>query len=279
MSALNAPASNFKELAPGTQYWTKLSSAKVPKNYPDQCNYNSYELKDDISNFAKTHCLIGDHIAGKLVNFVNEAVTTVAVDSVLSSNIESSRHRDVSEHINIFYLGTPGGKIIKMSTLNANSVISEWTLKNNDPINELIVNPGQFIYAATSSSMQQISLDQCSSYKICTTCMRDPYCGWNIRQNTCDSVKANVNVVALNENLCSRFQRQDNVRAVVAESKSSVRLSCEINEPYLYEFVEWKKNEKEIGFSENIFLSDAKGKLILILIYTLLYTFRFVSLS
>jgi len=263
MAALNAPAFNFKELAPGTQYWSKLTASKVPKNYPNQCNYNSYELKDDVSNFAKTHCLIGDHIAGKLINFVNKAVTTVAVDSVLSSSIESSRHRDISELINIFYLGTNDGKVIKMSTLDSNTIISEWSLQNSDPINELQVKSSESLFAATSTSIQQISLDQCKSYKICTTCMRDPYCGWNIRQNTCDSIKMNVNVVALNENLCSRFQRQDDVRSVAAESKSSLRLSCDINEPYLFEFVQWFKDDREIKFNENIFLSDSKDLVII----------------
>jgi hypothetical protein len=42
ISSLNAPAANFKELVPGTQYWSKLGSDKVPINYPNQVIYDCF---------------------------------------------------------------------------------------------------------------------------------------------------------------------------------------------------------------------------------------------
>jgi hypothetical protein len=36
-------------------------------------------------------------------------------------------------------------------------------------------------------------------------CMTDPYCGWNVRKSTCDDIKSNTNLIALNPNLCSRY--------------------------------------------------------------------------
>jgi hypothetical protein len=36
LSNLNAPAANFKEITPGTQYWSRVSVDKVPKNVPNQ---------------------------------------------------------------------------------------------------------------------------------------------------------------------------------------------------------------------------------------------------
>ncbi len=36
ISSLNLPANNFKEITPGTQYWSKISADKVPKNIPNQ---------------------------------------------------------------------------------------------------------------------------------------------------------------------------------------------------------------------------------------------------
>jgi hypothetical protein len=40
LDGLNAPAVNFKEITPGTQYWSKVSAEKVPKNIPNQVNKN-----------------------------------------------------------------------------------------------------------------------------------------------------------------------------------------------------------------------------------------------
>jgi hypothetical protein len=36
ITGLNAPATNFKELTPGTQYWAKVPADKVPKTIPNQ---------------------------------------------------------------------------------------------------------------------------------------------------------------------------------------------------------------------------------------------------
>jgi hypothetical protein len=36
ISSLNAPANNFKEIISGTQYWSKVSADKIPKNIPNQ---------------------------------------------------------------------------------------------------------------------------------------------------------------------------------------------------------------------------------------------------
>jgi hypothetical protein len=36
IASLNLPANNFKEITPGTQYWSKISAEKVPKNIPNQ---------------------------------------------------------------------------------------------------------------------------------------------------------------------------------------------------------------------------------------------------
>lgn len=261
LSSLNAPAFNFKELTPGTQYWSKLNVNKVPKNYPNQCNYNSYELKDDISNFAKTHCLIGDHVVGKLVNFVNSPVTSFTVDTIQPP--KEARTNERNEEINVYYLGTSHGRVLKISSLDSNSIISEWYLENFDKITEMKLSPGYNLFASTESSIFQVSLNQCEHYKICTTCMKDPYCGWNIRSNTCEFVNSNANLVALNENLCSRFQREENSRQVLTESGGSIRLDCHVSDKYLHEFIEWKKDNRPVDFNENIFLTDSKDLVIL----------------
>ncbi len=118
---------------------------------------------------------------------------------------------------------------------------------------------GRYMYAASASSVQQVSLNQCSHYTICTTCMRDPYCGWNIRQNVCEYAETSVNLVALNENLCSRFHKQESVKSVAAEQGGSQKLECRVTDEYLLEFVEWTKDDSALVFTDNIFLSESKG--------------------
>ena len=100
IEGLNLPANNFKELTPGTQYWSKVTADKIPKGIPNQCNYNSQQLKDDILNFVKTHSLIGDQISGNLIKFVNQQVTSIAVDTIRSGKTSDS------DEISVYYLGT-----------------------------------------------------------------------------------------------------------------------------------------------------------------------------
>ena len=89
--------------------------------------------------------------------------------------------------------------------------------------------------------------------------MRDPYCGWNIRRNICEHVDSNVNLVALNENLCSRFHRQESVKTMLIEQGSSAKLDCNMANKYLMNHVEWTKDNNVVHFNENIFLTDSKG--------------------
>lgn len=58
----------------------------------------------------KTHCLIGDHIAGNLIQFVNHDVVSLAFDSIKSfggSRSSTGNSNEADEiPINVYYLGT-----------------------------------------------------------------------------------------------------------------------------------------------------------------------------
>lgn len=259
LSGLSAPATNFKEVIAGTQYWARVAADKIPKSIPSQCNYNSQLLKDDVANFLKTHCLIGDHIDGTLKNFVNQPVTSIAVDTIVTSNKETNN--DVRTQV--YYLGTADGRVIKMSSMDMHLIISEWkVIAGGAPITEMKIRAGSALYVATEDAVVQVSLAQCERYNLCSTCMNDPYCGWNIRKSQCEDVKQSKNnLVSLNTNLCSRFQRQENVKVMQLDSSSTafVQLECNIADSYLFEFVEWRKDQKKIDFSDvsskNMFLT------------------------
>lgn len=237
LSGLNSGASNFKEIVPGTQYWSKISPDKAPKNIPNQCNYNSQQLKDDAINFIKTHSLIGDHIEGNMLHFISDHVVSVAHETVVvkQSNqfgLENKPEEDMK--INVFYLGTSLGKILKISSFEPKKVISEWMV-SIDPIEEIKINHGESLFAATDSAIYQIDINaQCSKYYTCGFCMSDPHCGWNIRTNTCENTKSNVGLISLNYNLCSRLERQENIRAVQVESGSSTVLECNVKDEYFF---------------------------------------------
>lgn len=134
------------------------------------------------------------------------------------------------------------------------------------------------MYATTEMSIYQVELagDQCSSYSVCSLCMRDPYCGWNLRKNTCeDATKATSsgatganNVVPLNPGLCARLERQENIKSVQLEAGSFAVLECQLGSSYhsyLYPHVEWRRDQRLIDFasvnSANMFLTWNKGKL------------------
>jgi len=260
IEGLNLPANNFKELTPGTQYWSKIAVDKVPKNIPSQCNYNSQQLKDDVLNFLKTHSLIGDQITGNLIKFVNQQVTSIAVDTV-----QSAKSSD-SEEITVYYLGTMDGRIVKVSNLDLTSVISEWKV-GNEAITEMKIKPGFALYATTQETVLQIDLDQCNRYSICSTCMTDPYCGWNIRKNMCENTRNNNNLIVFNSNLCSKFQKQDNTKMIQVDNGASVRLDTGKYEEYLYDHIEWYRDQVAINldpnFNNNIFVTTSKDLIIL----------------
>lgn len=67
----------------------------------------------------------------------------------------------------------------------------------------------------------------------------------------------------MNSNLCSRFQKQENVKAVLVETGANVKLEHGLVDEYLYNNVEWFKDQIPINsnpnFNNNIFLTSFKG--------------------
>ena len=169
--------------------------------------------------------------------------------------------------VNVFFLGTVDGRVLKVSSLDSSVIISEWKL-GSESINEIKIRPAMSLFASTDYSLYQVDLrPQCSRYSVCSLCMNDPYCGWNIKKNTCETLKSNANLVTLNQNLCSRLQRQENVKSVQLESGSFALLECSVNDEYLFEFVEWRKGQEVIDFTKlngsNMFQTWSKDLIIM----------------
>ena len=100
------------------------------------------------------------------------------------------------------------------------------------------------LFAVSDRSVYQVEIGkQCSRYYTCGFCMSDPHCGWNIRSNRCQNTNSNANLINLNLNLCSRLDRQESVKSVEAETGSTLVLECNIRDKYLYELIEWKKDQ------------------------------------
>ncbi|CAF0705367.1 unnamed protein product [Brachionus calyciflorus] len=272
INGLNLGANNFKEIIPGTQYWSKMPVDKVPKNVPNQCNYNSQQLKDDVINFIKTHSLIGDHIEGNMIHFINRQVVSLAYESVhikqsnnpsvFQINLENKVEGDLK--LNVFYLGTSDGKILKISSFDPKKIISEWKV-SNDAIKEIKIKQDESIFAASDSSIYQVDINaQCSKYYTCGFCMSDPHCGWNIRTNTCENTKSSANLISLSSNLCSRLERQENIRSVQVEVGSPTILECNVQDEYLLDLIEWKKDQQPINSNTNqMYLTWNKDLIIL----------------
>ena len=127
------------------------------------------------------------------------------------------------------------------------------------------------MYALTDSSIHQVELagEQCSSYQVCSLCMRDPYCGWNLRKNACEDAtkvtSSTTNLVPLNPSLCSRLERPENIKSIQLEIGSFVVLECQLaaDHAYLYPYIEWRRDQQPIDFNQissaNLFLTWKKG--------------------
>ena len=224
-----------------------MSIDKTPKNVPNQCNYNSQNLKDDVVNFLKSHCLISDYVLGNVVHFVDKYATSLAVDTVKSPNKKAD-----SPLIHVYYLGTVEGKILKVSSFDPSVVISEWKLsESGDIFTDIKVNSNtQQLYALTDNLVYQISLNQCDHHKLCTTCMSDPYCGWSMSKNACQDAASSKSLIALDESVCSRLlpSRQESaVKIVNLDYGAHVELECNTaskNYEYLFDFIEWRKDQQ-----------------------------------
>ncbi|RNA06932.1 semaphorin-2A isoform X2 [Brachionus plicatilis] len=269
LNGLNSASNSFKEIMAGTQYWSKVSDNRIPKNFPNQCNYNSQLLKDDVINFVKTHSLIGDHIEGPIIHFVNKHAISVAherLDLKLVNQavfpLETLPGTDIT--VNVFYFGTDDGKIIKMSSYDSQKVIAQWNLETNG-IKQLKLKKDKSLFAISDDSVYQVELNlQCSKYYTCGLCMSDPHCGWNIRTNLCESIKSNSNLVNLNTNLCSRLERHENIKSVEVESGSALLLECNVKDQYLFGLIEWKKDQISITTkNQNVFFTWNKDLIIL----------------
>jgi hypothetical protein len=66
-----------------------------------------------VLNFVRTHCLIGDHIDGNMIHFINQHVSSISVDTITVSNMNSGKSHpstDANEadevKLNVYYLGT-----------------------------------------------------------------------------------------------------------------------------------------------------------------------------
>src|SRR5687767_3408672 len=46
----------------------------------------------------------------------------------------------------------------------------------------------KWLYAVNDSAITQLSLDVCLHYALCTSCVVDPYCGWDTRSQRCTGV-------------------------------------------------------------------------------------------
>lgn len=127
-----------------------------------KCNYNSQQLKDEVLNFIKGHCLIGDFVEGSLLHFVDRHVLAVDVDHIAANlKVDSAFYsasgaagqsvavgKDAAKDsldINVVYMATVDGRIIKMSNLDPKSIISEWQV-TDEPIKSLKIRPVRRIF-------------------------------------------------------------------------------------------------------------------------------------
>jgi hypothetical protein len=64
-------------------------------------------------------------------------------------------------------------------------------------------NRKNWLYMTTDSAVVQLSPEQCDSYVLCTQCVRDAYCGWNVSSNSCQKYTLGLLQASLSDDLTS----------------------------------------------------------------------------
>ncbi|KAI0237300.1 hypothetical protein LSAT2_012225 [Lamellibrachia satsuma] len=144
---------------------------------------------------------------------------------------------DVVREYKVFFLGTNRGEIHKVLHW-ADPVTGDYyshTLAIWKPFGNS-VNPiwqmklyRKHLYLGTDEKVVQFPVQQCEAYTMCSSCIRDPYCGWDYYQNRCSNNKTGL-YQGVEETepakLCASYCKVGSYRTSVRLQGDSVFLNC-----------------------------------------------------
>ncbi|XP_060684257.1 semaphorin-5B isoform X1 [Hemiscyllium ocellatum] len=195
------------------RYQENPRSAWLPATNPIP-NFQCGSLQDHGPNANLTERSLQDAQRFFLMNDVVQPVTVdplVTHDNMRFSKIvvDIVQGRDTLYHV--MYIGTEHGTILK--TLSSDSkglrgcYLEELQLlaaSKQEPIRSLqILHSDRSLFVGLNGKVLKIPLERCFSYKTETNCLgvRDPYCGWDLRQKRCTTIEDSSNMSLWRQNI------------------------------------------------------------------------------
>ncbi|XP_065225498.1 semaphorin-1A-like isoform X2 [Planococcus citri] len=186
----------FKEQENFNANWLRVPAHRVPNPRPANCYNDSRTLTDSVINFAKTHPLMDQAVPA----FHKHPVyVRVSLQYRLSAIAVDAKVKTIDgEKIDILFLGTDDGKVLKVSSIVGQSksdvstnVIEELQIIENAPIRKLSVikpsNSEAKLLIVSDRNVHSIPLHRCGRQKSCIECvgLQDPYCSWDTLNLKC----------------------------------------------------------------------------------------------
>lgn len=206
----------FKGQNDANSNWLPIAKHDEPGARPGSCHNDSKSLDDKYLNFIKENTLM-DKAVESSINYIktspHERLTAIAVDpSVSLANGDS---------VDVLFVGTTRGRVIKMASFKdqdgtpRTNVIEEMQVF---PLhvavnNILVVKPKTDdeqtrVVVLSDHEVKSIPVQRCLDQDVCNACVgiQDPYCAWNIQQQTCDTHQGSrVDASSLLQNIGKGF--------------------------------------------------------------------------
>jgi hypothetical protein len=183
--------------------WLRVPDQDVPVRRPGQCSDDSKNYDTSTLSFIKSHPLMLDYVepeGGSPVYYSKDlAFSRLAVDHLQTctvlylylpdgdavhkvvSSVSSSSTSGQSPYFS-YYTVSVWKPFVGLPLAMPHDIPSTvWSLKFHS------VNKKKWLYVTSDAAIVELNPDQCTLYKFCTDCVRDPYCGWNVAVNSCQS--------------------------------------------------------------------------------------------
>lgn len=197
-SILDAFEGAFKEQETMNSNWLPVRSHDVPEPRPGSCVEDSQTLPEDNINFAKSHSLMDEAVAG----FFERPLLMKASFKYRFSKIAVDPQVTFldGKTVDVLFIATDSGIIFKAintqtsaGTSNIDPVVIEeiHVFEEPVPIMNLQIahqsNGESKLIIITDYEVKSIDLHRCQRATTCSACvgLQDPYCAWHDASNLC----------------------------------------------------------------------------------------------
>ncbi|KAJ1190151.1 hypothetical protein NDU88_006890 [Pleurodeles waltl] len=195
------------------RYQENPRSAWLPTVNP-MPNFQCGILNDDSPNQNLTERSLQD---AQRLFLMNDVVQPVSVDPLVTQDnlrfsklvVDIVQGKDTLYHV--MYIGTEYGSVLKaISTTNKSlrsCYLEEMQILpsgQREPIRNLqILHSDRSLFVGLNNGVLKIPLERCSMYRTEGICLgsRDPYCGWDSKQNRCTTLEDSSNMSLWTQNI------------------------------------------------------------------------------